>query len=110
MLDVLSALDVLCMIIALKDASKVCWALFTNVSYHFLDLAAQHADKCEYEHGTLFLSDKTKVGQNMARASWSKAQGEFPAGIYIHLHWRVWVSMLSLLYDIVPEHTKCVHR
>jgi len=47
------------------------------------DLAAEHAEKCEYEHGTLFLSDKTKVGQNMARASWSKAQGEFPAAIHV---------------------------
>ena len=47
---------------------------------HSSDLAAKHADQCKYEHGTLLLTDNTVVGQNIARSTWSKEKGEFPAG------------------------------
>jgi len=53
------------------------------------DLAAEHAEKCVYEHGTLDMPDGTRVGQNLATATWQpETWGEFPADKHVE-NWNI---------------------
>jgi len=72
------------------------------------DLAAKHANKCNYTHGDLELPDGTRVGQNLARAHWSEDLGVYPPDKHVE-NWVLESKYFNFRTSTCEEMGDCGH-
>jgi len=93
---------------AIRKERKASDMMHLSWDQNLADLAAKHADQCKYEHGTLLLTDNTVVGQNIARSTWSKEKGEFPAASHVD-NWQREIKYFSNKSATCEEMGHCGH-